>query len=233
MPVWRLQKFLAAAGVCSRRAAEKLIVGGQIKVNGRVAKELGVKIDTEKDRVYFKNKRIKSPERKIYLALNKPVGVISSCRSYKEKTVLDFLPFKERLYPVGRLDKNSSGLMIITNDGELALKLTHPRYAQEKEYLVVLDKKIKIKDLRVMEEGIILNKKKTLPAEIKQEGPNKFRIILWEGRKRQLREMCHLLSYGVAELQRVRIKNITLDNLKPGEWRRLNQSELNKLTKNL
>ncbi len=225
----RLQKFLADAGVASRRKSEELIKSGKIKVNGEPVREMGIKVDPEDDAIFFRGKKVEIPQKKIYIALYKPEGYLSSCRRFKEKTVLDLIPEKKRLYPAGRLDKNSSGLIILTNDGDLAEKITHPRYEKEKEYEVLVDQSISQEDLEKMERGIKIGGKKTAPAEAEKISSKKFKIILKEGRKRQIRRMVDALGYNVLKLKRTRIKNIRLNNLKPGEWRYLSPSEINKL----
>jgi len=242
MPEIRLQKYLAQAGIASRRQSERLIVGGKVKVNDKVRDILGVTIDPENDKVEVFGKIIK-PEKFVYIILNKPVGVLSTCKKDREKgrTILDLVKSEERLYPVGRLDKNSSGLLLLTNDGDLALKLTHPRYEHEKEYEVEIDKDLSSEDLKKMSRGIIIEGKKTLPAKISAKGGSafggkkikskKFRMILREGRKRQIRKMCDALGYQIKSLQRIRMGNLSLGNLAFGKWRELSNKEIDKLKK--
>jgi len=240
MPEIRLQKYLAQAGIASRRQSERLIVEGKIKVNGEVITELGSKINSEKDKVEVDGKIVK-PEKFVYIILNKPIGVLSTCRKSKEKgkTILDLVKIKERLYPVGRLDKNSSGLLFLTNDGDLALKLTHPRYEHEKEYEVEIDKGLSSEDLKKLSQGIIIEGKKTLPTKIFAKGGSafggkkikskKFKMILREGRKRQIRKMCDALGYQIKNLRRIRMGNLSLGGLPVGKWRELNSKEINSL----
>lgn len=230
MPEVRLQKYLAQAGIASRRQSERLIIEGKISVNGRKVNILGSKINPRKDEVKVCGKAV---ERKkiIYIILNKPDGYLSTCKKGREKgeTALDLVSVKERLYPVGRLDKNSSGLLLLTNDGDLALKLTHPRYEHEKEYEVEANKNLSGRDLKKMSEGLIIDGKKTLPARVEKSTPKKFKIILREGRKRQIRRMANVLGYQVKKLRRVRIGGLKLGNLPSGKWRYLTEEEINNL----
>jgi len=228
----RLQKFLADAGVASRRRAEEFILQGRVKVNGETVREMGVKINPGKDQIYYRGKEVKLNPEKIYIILNKPAGYLSGCRRFKEKTILDLVDLKQRLYPIGRLDKNTTGLLLLTNDGDLAEKLTHPRYEQEKEYEAEVDKKIEDKDLGKLVKGVDLADGKTLPAKTKRLGDKKFSIILREGRKRQIRRMADVLGYKITNLKRIRVKDLTLGNLKTGEWRYLSEVEIKKLKNN-
>jgi 23S rRNA pseudouridine2605 synthase len=227
----RLQKHLADCGVASRRRAEQLITSGVITVNGELVTKLGTKIDPLKDKVEIAGRPVKAKEPKIYIKLNKPRGFVSSCRKHPgEKTILDLvkdLPY--RLYPVGRLDKDSEGLMLLTNDGELANRLMHPRYEHEKEYLVNVELRITNDKLRNFQSGIVLDGKKTLPAKVKLIDPTTFSITLKEGKKRQIRKMVEAAGNWVANLKRIRIRNIKLNDLAPGQYALLNQSEIKEL----
>ncbi len=221
----RLQKYLADCGIASRRRSEEYIKKGSIKVNGKIVKELGIKIDQDKDRVEFKGKNVRPEERHIYIMLHKPAGYVSTCRAHKgERTILDLVKLKERIWPIGRLDKDSEGLIVLTNDGELTNKWTHPKYEKEKEYEVWVDKVITREFLNNMKKGVVIGGYKTRPAKVKQINSSKFSIILKEGRKRQIREMCRNLGYGVERLVRVRIGDIKLGKLKTGEWRQVSMS---------
>lgn len=223
----RLQKYLADCGIASRRRAEVFILQGKVKVNGKVVKKLGTKVGPE-DKVEFNGKVVKPKREKVYIMLNKPVGYLSTVKKGKEKgkTVLDLVDAPWRVFPVGRLDKDSSGLLILTNDGDLALKLTHPRYQKEKEYEVEVNKPITKNFINSMRRGVSLSGKKTVRAKVEQIGLKKFKIILKEGRKRQIRRMCEKLGYEVEKLHRTRINELSLGDLKSGKFRRLNEKEI-------
>ena len=201
----RLQKFLSHAGVSSRRAAEELIKQGKIKVNGQIITQLGTEIDEYKDRVDYNNKFIKLPEKFIYLALNKPVGYICSQNNEQGKTIFDLIKSKERLFSVGRLDKDSSGLLLLTNDGEFANEMTHPRYEKEKEYFVVLDRNLTPQDKERIERGIMIDGKKLQPCKIDLGKNNSYKIIIKEGINRQIRRMLGRFGYDVKKLKRIRV----------------------------
>ncbi|KPJ65037.1 pseudouridine synthase [candidate division WOR-1 bacterium DG_54_3] len=223
----RLHKYMAECGVASRRKAEKLILSGKVKVNDQVVTQLGTKIDPSSDKVIVNGKLLKRKEEKIYIKLNKPRGVVSAAWDPKETTVIDLVKdIPCRLYPVGRLDKNSEGLMILTNDGELANRLMHPRYEHEKEYIVNVECRITNDELRKLEEGVVIDERKTLPARVKRLGDKQFRIILREGKKRQIRRMLEAVGNKVSRLKRIRIKSIRLGNLATGKYAFLTTSEI-------
>ncbi|KPJ66127.1 hypothetical protein AMJ44_08935, partial [candidate division WOR-1 bacterium DG_54_3] len=178
----RLHKYIAECGIASRRAAEKLIAAGKVKINNKVA-QIGAKIDPSLDKVIVDGKLLKTKEEKIYIKLNKPRGVVSAAWDPKEKTVVDLVKdIPCRLYPVGRLDKNSEGLIILTNDGELANRLMHPRYEHEKEYIVNVQFPMTNDQLKKLEKGVMVEGRKTLPAKIKIISSRKFSITLREGK---------------------------------------------------
>lgn len=222
----RLQKYLAQAGICSRRKGEAHIQAGLVKVNGAIVTELGTKIDPEIDRVEFKNKAVKVQQELIYVVLNKPSGYVTSCRKHKDPIVLDLVPLDERVYPVGRLDKNSDGLVMLTNDGRLHQRLSHPSFDHEKEYLVTTVKPIRDADLNQMAEGVLLDGRRTRPAVVGRVTEREFRITLKEGRNRQIRRMVDQVGNRVKRLTRVRISRIRLGSLPVGHWRYLTDSEL-------
>ncbi len=230
----RLQKILARAGLGSRRACEAFIAQGRVTVNGRVAK-LGDKADPVKDDIRLDGQRIKPAERPVYIALYKPRFVLSTTESQDgRKTVRDLVPVPERIFPVGRLDLESEGLMLLTNDGDLANRLTHPRYGHEKEYRVLVAKRPDADQLEAWRHGIVLEDgTRTRPAEVWVERPQGkgawLRVILKEGKKRQIREMCRLTGLPVVRLVRVRIGPLRLEGLKPGEWRHLTPEEVQAL----
>lgn len=227
----RLQKFLADCGVASRRKAEEWISAGRVTVNGQLVGEMGTKIDPAKDKVEVDGAPVSPEPKKVYLKLYKPRGIVSSCVSQRgEPTICDLIKgVKERLYPVGRLDQASEGLMILTNDGELANKLMHPRYEHEKEYLVTCRLEVTGYQLQQLKSGIVIEEHKTLPAKITLLGRKEFGIVLREGKKRQIRLMLEAVGNKVVTLKRVRIKNIQLGDLKPGQYRELTQPELKNL----
>lgn len=222
----RLQKYMAECGVASRRAAEKLIAAGKVKINGRVAR-IGAKIDPASDKVMVNGKLLRQKENKVYLKLNKPIGILSACSDSKEMTVVDLVKdVPGRLYPVGRLDMGSEGLMILTNDGELANRLMHPRYEHEKEYEVMVRDPLTSAQIARLEQGIVLDNKKTLPVKIQRAGDRRFRVVLSEGRNRQIRKMIEAVGNKVVRLKRIRIKNIRLGNLATGKYVYLTPSEV-------
>lgn len=221
----RLQKFLSEAGFCSRRHGEELILAGRVNVNGVVVKELGTKIDPEKDIVEVGGNRIEAKNNLIYIALNKPKGYVTTCSRERDKIVLDLVDIPERVYPIGRLDKDSSGLLLLTNDGRLHNMLSHPSFDHEKEYEVVVSRPIADDALDKMASGIHLPGGRTRPAEVKRISPNQFRIVLKEGRNRQIRRMVEKIGNRVKELKRIRISNVRLGALKEGCWRYLAEKE--------
>jgi 23S rRNA pseudouridine2605 synthase/23S rRNA pseudouridine2604 synthase len=229
MTLMRLQKFLSAAGVCSRRKAEDLIRAGRVRVNGQVVVALGAKTDPQTDRVSVDGQAVRPAERMIYIALNKPRGYVCSCRHAGKKIVLDLVDVSERVYPVGRLDKESTGLLLLTNDGRLHLKLSHPSFDHEKEYEVVVERPISDGALRRMAEGMPILNTRTRPAVVHRIGERHFRIVLKEGRNRQIRRMVSRLGNEVVELRRIRVAHIRLDRLPEGKWRHLTDPEVRAL----
>ncbi len=224
----RLQKFLSRAGVCSRRKGEEYIAGARVSVNGQIIKILGTKIDPEKDIVAVDGKEIKfsSVKENIYIALNKPEGYITSCFDKNGKIVLDLVDIKERIYPVGRLDKDSTGLLLLTDDGELHNRLSHPSYNHEKEYIVTTFKPVSSSALKKMAAGVVIEGEKTRKAWIKKISSCAFRIVLKQGRNRQIRKMVKKTGNKVKNLQRIRMGNLRLGNLEKGAWRYLTHSEI-------
>lgn len=233
MAEMRLQKYLSAAGVCSRRKGEAFIQEGRVKVNGRTASELGTKIDPARDFVTFDGIPVRLNMELIYIALNKPKGYVSSCYQKDEKVVLDLLDISDRVYPVGRLDKDSTGLLLLTNDGHLHYRLTHPSFDHEKEYEVTLAKPLTQGALRKLAEGLPMMDAKTRPARVKRISSKRFRIILQEGKNRQIRRMVRKVGSQVVDLKRVRIANIELASLPLGRWRHLAEKEKDDLLKSL
>ena len=231
----RLQKVLSHAGYGSRRTCEKIIFSGRVSVNGKVA-ELGCKADSEIDKIVVDgNPIIFIKTEKIYIAFNKPRGVLSEIYSNPHSaTVHDYIPIKEYLFIVGRLDKESEGLILLTNDGDLTNKLTHPRYQHEKEYQVLVNKEPDIKQLNAWRKGVIfLDGDKTSPAKVsmikRQGGSYWLKVILHEGRRRQIREVGSIIGLTVERIIRTRISQIRLGDLKPGAWRKLSAEEIIKI----
>ncbi len=232
----RLQKIMAHAGIASRRECEKLIEAGRVKVNGRTA-HLGDKADANKDRIEVNGRVISAQQVDfVYIALNKPKGVLSSLDDELEegrKTVRDLIPLPGHLYPVGRLDKQSEGLMLMTNDGDMAHKLTHPRYGHEKTYRVTVEGRIPPDVLDTWRSGIYLDGRKTAPVKItvlRQEVTfTLLELVMREGRKRQIRRVANMLGYPVRHLMRLKIGPIDLGTLKRGGWRHLHAQEVHQL----
>ena len=225
MPLVRLQKYLSAAGVCSRRKGEELIVAGKVAVNGEVIVELGTKIDPDQDRVEVDGKAIKPSNTLVYIALNKPKDYVTSCSHPGQKVVVDLVDISERIYPVGRLDKDSTGLLLLTNDGRIHHRLSHPSFDHEKEYDVTVARPIPDGALKKMSDGLPLMGTKTRPARITRISPRRFRMVLQEGKNRQIRRMVRKVGNEVTRLQRKRFANVKLGNLPPGKWRYLSSSE--------
>lgn len=225
----RLQVFLSHSGICSRRKALDLVKMGKVKVNDETIIEPSFKIDPSRDKILFNNKTVRI-KKDTYIMLNKPLGVTTTKKDrFAEKTVFDLLPKElKHLHPVGRLDKNTSGLLLLTNDGNLTYKLTHPRFEVKKLYEVTCDKKLSDKDKERLEKGIILEDVRTSPCAIKITN-DKIHIEIHEGKKRQVRRMFSQLGYTVTKLKRIGEGTINLGNLKPGCWRNLNDKETESL----
>lgn len=229
----RLQKYLSQAGVCSRRRGEAYIVAGRVRVNGKVATTLGTKIIPGKDRIEVDGKPISVAEQWTYIALNKPKGYVTSCSHAGEKVVVTLVDLPQRLFPIGRLDKDSIGLLLLTDDGRLHHQLSHPGFDHEKEYEVTLQQPIKDAALHQMASGVILKGRKTRRAQVKRMSGRRFRIVLQEGRNRQIRRMARHLGHQVTRLKRIRVANIRLGNLPPGGWRYLTAAEKKVLLRGL
>jgi len=227
----RIQKFLSQAGHCSRRAGEQLIRAGRVRVNGQVVCELGTKIDPSADHVEVDGHRVVIQEEKHYIALYKPVGYVTSCSHPGQKIVLDLVAVSQRVYPVGRLDKQSEGLILLTNDGRLHHRMTHPSFDHEKEYQVTVKQDISDPALGKLARGVDILGKRTRPAKISRISPNCFRIVLQEGRNRQIRRMVEQAGNKVIRLKRTRMASIQLGALLPGQWRPLTEAEKDVLLK--
>lgn len=222
----RLHKFLAHAGVASRRKAEVLIKRGKVTVNDLPVGSEGTMVNPERDIVKVAGKKVSLTSNYTYIALHKPAGYISSTSSIDGKTVLKLIKSKTRLYPVGRLDKYSSGLLILTNDGDFANKLTHPRYESEKEYFITLDQELKPEDIKKLEKGMMVAGKKVRGIKVLSSQNKSARVILKEGVNRQIRRMFGKLGYTVTRLKRVRIGKLELGELKEGQWRKIDKKDV-------
>ncbi len=234
----RIQKILARAGFGSRRDCEEYIRAGRITVNG-VKVELGAKADPSHDQIYLDHKLVQVPKELIYIALHKPRLVLSAInQDDPRKNVLNYVPFEGHLFPVGRLDYDSEGLLLLTNDGDFANKLAHPRYDHEKEYIVQIGSRPDESQINTWRRGIVLEDGyRTAPARVEvietQPKSATLRVILKEGRKRQIRECGERIGLPVQRIKRVRIGTILLGNLKPGEWRQLTRQEIASMQKAL
>ena len=229
----RLQKILSQAGIASRRASEKLMLEGRVSVNGATVTELGTKADPAHDDIRVDGRRVKAPERHRYLLLNKPRGYMTT-RSDPQKraTVLDLLKgVREYIYPVGRLDYDSEGLLILTHDGDLAARLTHPRHGIARVYEARVLGEPDRHDVERLSKGVTIEGRRTEPAEVVSIGPGHLRITVREGRNRQVRKMCDAIGHPVTELRRIAVGPIRDPKLKPGAWRDLTPQEVERLRK--
>ncbi|MFP4424097.1 MAG: pseudouridine synthase [Candidatus Woesearchaeota archaeon] len=217
----RVQKILSQRGYCSRRKAEELIDEGRVAVNGKTI-TIGDKAE-ENDEIKVDNKPVNSQKR-VYIKLNKPAGCVTALRDAKP-TVMEYIDLKERVFPVGRLDYNTSGLLLLTNDGDFANKVMHPRYETKKRYEVTPDKPLTEEDIERIENGINIEGKRTTPATVKKKG-DVYEIIIHEGRNRIIRRMLHACGYKVRKLHRTQIGNIRLGNLEAGDYAHLTKKEI-------
>lgn len=232
----RLQKFLANQGICSRRKAEEYILQRQVQVNGKVVTELGVKINPDKDEVIFKGNKVRKIDKKVYILLNKPIGYVTTTKDqFERSTVLDLVHVKEKILPVGRLDMYTSGALILTNDGEFIYKVTHPKYEIEKTYNVTLKGIITKDEIKKLEDGVEIEEYISGKAKVKilktdkEKDISRIEITIHEGKNREVRKMCNSIGRKVLALHRSKIENIDVKNLKLGEWRYLNNKEINSL----
>ena len=222
----RLNKFLSETGMCSRREADAWIAGGRVTINGKRA-ELGTQV-TEADEVRVDNRVVgtRKKKKKIYICLNKPVGITCTTEREVPDNIIDFIGHEERIFPVGRLDKESEGLILLTNNGDIVNEILRSENNHEKEYLVSVDKPVTDAFIAGMAGGVRILDTKTKPCKVSRIGKYDFRIILTQGLNRQIRRMCEVFGYDVRRLQRIRIVNIKLGGLKLGRWRNLTESEL-------
>ena len=233
----RLQKYLANAGIASRRKCEELILQGKVKVNGETVTELGFKVDPEKDVIEYNNKRVELTDKKVYILLNKPIGYVTTARDqFNRDTVMDLVKIKERVVPVGRLDMYTSGALILSNDGEFVNYATHPSHEVEKTYTVTLIGKITDDAVQQLKDGVVIKDEgedyKTKPAKVKilhideEKNRSRLEIKIHEGKNRQVRKMCEAVGYKVLALHRSQIGKIAVKDLKIGTWRYLHDDEI-------
>ena len=224
----RLNKYLSQIGYCSRRNADKLITEGKVNVNGKIA-ELGTKVISD-DKIVVEGVLIKKGQKDmVYIALNKPKGIVCTTdESIEKNNIISFINYHKRIFPIGRLDKNTEGLILLTNDGDIVNKILRSKNNHEKEYEVSVNKSLTNDFIQKMSSGIPILGTKTKKCSVKKIKKNKFKIILTQGLNRQIRRMCNYLDYKVTYLKRIRIMNITLST-SPGKWRYLTQNELEDL----
>jgi len=232
----RLNKFLAKAGMLARRKCDQYIYSGMVFINGKKIDNPGYKIDEKKDEVFLNNKRIVLREKYKYIILNKPKGCVTTLKDEKgRKKIIDYINMKERLFPIGRLDINTTGVLLLTNDGEIAYRLSHPKYQIDKIYNVVLDKQISEKYIEKLRRGVVIGKDEVVSGDVKiiENKHKKYMVIIkiHTGKKRQIKRMFSALGYNVLELERIEFAGIKKDELKPGSWRNLTKGELESLKK--
>lgn len=233
----RLQKFMASCGVASRRKCEELIAEGRVMVNGMTVTEAGRKIQPGKDQVELDGKVVGSVEKRVYVMLNKPVGYVSTANDqFGRPTVLDLVKeVKQRIYPVGRLDYDSQGLILLSNDGDFTYGLTHPQHNVDKTYIAVVAGKPTPQQINRLKKGVLVDGYMTSPAKVQLTQEDRkntmFRIIIHEGRNRQVRKMFEAIGYTVISLKRAAIGKLEIGSLAPGQWRHLKEQEVNELFK--
>ena len=227
----RLNKFIADSGYCSRREADRLIAEGRVKVDGRVG-VLGDKILPGMS-VLVDGQSLTGDGEKVYILLNKPVGIVCTADPREPMNVVDYLDYPIRIFPVGRLDKDSEGLLLMTSDGEIVNRLLRAAGGHEKEYEVTVDRPVTREFIEGMMKGVPILDTVTLPCKVRRTGDKSFNIIIVQGLNRQIRRMCEYFGYNVTSLRRIRIMNIKLGSLKPGQWRELTKDEFSTLMKQL
>lgn len=220
----RLNKFISETGICSRRQADQWIAEGRVKVNGQAA-ELGTQVG-EGDRVEVDGKPVESRNATVYLAFHKPVGITCTTERHVSGNIIDFIGHPQRIFPIGRLDKDSEGLILLTNNGDIVNEILRSENNHEKEYVVTVDGLLTDEFLQGMAGGVEILGVRTKPCRVRRIGRNVFGIVLTQGLNRQIRRMCAVFGYQVRRLQRVRIVNVRLDGIKVGQWRNLTAEEL-------
>lgn len=233
----RLQKYMAVCGVASRRTAELMIKEGRVQLNGRIVDKMGVIVDPKKDIVKVDNKTIRRESKKIYIMLNKPIGYVTTLKDEKgRKIITDLIDgVEERIFPVGRLDADTTGLLLLTNDGDLAYRLTHPSYEVSKRYIAIVEGVPNRLELERFRNGLMIDRKKTSKASIKiakrYEHESILEIEIHEGRNRQVKNMCEMINHPVKKLKRIAIGDLEIGGLEIGNWRYLEEDEVNYLKK--
>lgn len=227
----RINKYISETGFCSRRESDRLIEAGRVTINGRPA-ELGSTVDPGDD-VRIDGNPVGPKKKNVYIALNKPVGITCTTELHVKGNIIDFVGHPERIFPIGRLDKDSQGLILLTNDGDIVNKILRAENNHEKEYIVTVDKPITPTFLQGMAGGVRILGTVTKPCKVTKLGDRVFQIILTQGLNRQIRRMCQAFGYQVRQLKRVRIMNIHLGHLRVGQWRDLTPEELQELNKSL
>ena len=227
----RLNKYIASSGLCSRREADTLIESGKVTINGETAVH-GSKV-MDGDIVLVNGRKVTPDDDMVYIAFNKPLGVTCTTDKRDPSNIIDYISFDERIFPVGRLDKNSSGLILLTNDGSIVNKLSRAENGHEKEYLVTVNRPYDKNFIKQMEAGVPVLGQLTLPCKIRPAGDKTFKIILHQGLNRQIRRMCEYLGYKVTKLKRIRFMNINLGDLETGKWRYLTLTEKKELLKDI
>ncbi len=220
----RINKFISEKGLCSRREADKFIEAGRVTING-IKAQTGSKVNPG-DKVKLDGKSLTEREELVYIALNKPVGITSTTEHKIKGNIVDFINFPKRIFPIGRLDKDSEGLILLTNDGDIVNKILRAGNNHDKEYIVTVDKPITSEFIKGMSSGVKILDTITKPCIVRKEAKNVFRIILTQGLNRQIRRMCEVFGYTVVKLKRIRIMNIHLGDLPSGKWRYLTAKEL-------
>ena len=223
----RINKYISETGYCSRREADKLVESGRVTINGERA-VLGSQAEPG-DRVLIDGMALETGGKVVYIALNKPVGITSTTEAHIQGNIVDFVGHHERIFPIGRLDKDSEGLILLTNDGDIVNKILRAEGKHEKEYIVTVDRPVTPSFITGMSSGVKILGGRTLPCEVTRISERTFRIILTEGKNRQIRRMCSAFGYEVRSLQRIRVMNIRLGTLQTGEWRDLSAQEKQEL----
>ena len=229
----RLNKFLSNAGITSRRKADEMIQEGKVRINGDVVMSLGVKIDPSRDKVFINEKQVLMVDEPVYIVLNKPKDCITTARDERGRTtIMDYVKVKQRVFPIGRLDRNTTGVLLLTNDGEFANRMMHPKFEVKKAYKVTLDKTLVRHDAEALSKGVRLSDGRTGPAEVVTipGGKNKIiGIVIHEGKNRQVHRMFGALGYEVEKLDRGAYADITYQGLARGRWRFLTRGEMRRL----
>lgn len=235
----RLQKFLAEAGIASRRKSEEYIMQGRVKVNNEVVTELGTRVDPGKDTIMFDGKKIENKQKNVYILLNKPIGYVTTANDqFGRDTVLDLIKIKERIVPVGRLDMYTSGALLLSNDGEFVYKITHPKHEINKTYTVTLKGIVTDEDVEKLRKGVKIENYITKPAIVRilktdlEKNISRLEITIHEGKNRQVRKMCEAIDKKVQALHRTKVGSLSVKQLKIGQWRYLTEKEIEQLLKN-